>query len=184
MKIDSYFGEIWRDIKGYEGLYQVSNYGRVKSLERIDSLGRLVKEKILKAVKHNKGHLYVHLSKNGVKKRYSVHRLVAIHFIPNPECKTDVHHKDHNPANNNVDNLVWLTHEEHKAEHPEQYETVRKACSKHINQFTKDGLFVRTWFSSMDIERELGYDQGSIIKCCQGKYKSAYGYIWRYADEC
>lgn len=179
--------EIWVDIKDYEGLYQVSNWGRVKSLERYDALGRLVEEKILKEIINSSGHLYVNLCKNGVEKQYYIHRLVAMHFIPNPYNKPEVHHRDHNPENNNVENLVWLTYEEHRAEHPERYETVRKsarkACSKHINQFALDGLFVRAWYSAMDIKRELGYDNSAIIKCCKGKLTQAYGSIWKYADE-
>ena len=176
--------EIWVDIKNYEGLYQVSNYGRVKSLN-YRMTGR---EKILKAKIISTGHLQVDLYKNGVKKPYLVHRLVAIHFIQNPEGKSDVHHIDHNKANNNVDNLVWLTHEEHKAEHPEVYEScgkaARKACSKRINQFTLDGKFVKTWYSAMDIERELGYNQSNIIQCCKGKRNTCCGFIWKYAEDC
>lgn len=185
MKVESYLGEVWKDIEGYEGLYQVSNFGRVKSLERIDSLGRHRREKILKTDINNKGHLSVKLSKNGVRKKYLIHRLVAEEFLPNPEKKPIVHHKDHNKLNNNVDNLVWLTHEEHAAEHPERNEAsskaLRKVCSKHINQFTSDGLFLRAWYSSWDIQRELGYGQGHIIQCCQGKRKQAYDFIWGYA---
>lgn len=191
MKVESYLGEVWKGIEGYEGLYQVSNFGRVKSLERDVYNPRYeikhLKEKILKAGINIDGHLYVNLYKNGVKKPYLIHRLVAEAFIPNPHNNPIAHHKDHNPLNNNVDNLVWLTHEEHANEHPERNEAVgkaaRKARSKHINQFTLDGLFVRAWYSSMDIQRELGYNQGSIIKCCQGKqhHNSAYGYIWGYA---
>ena len=183
--------EIWVDIIGYEGLYQVSNYGRVKSLERYNALGRLVDEKILKGIINRDGYLFVNLSKNGVEKPYTVHRLVSEAFLPNPYNKPIAHHKDHNKLNNNVDNLVWLTHEEHKAEHPEVFEAsrkvgvsgmaARKVCSKHINQFTKDGFFVRAWYSSHDIRRELGYSNSNIIKCCKGKYKTAYGYIWKYA---
>ena len=176
--------EIWVDIKDFEGLYQVSNYGRVKSLERYDALGRLIEEKILKHIKQKSGHLFVYLSKNGVEKRYYIHQLVAMHFIPNPECKTDVHHKDHNPANNNVENLVWLTHEEHKAEHPEVFEASAKARSRHINQYTLDGKFIKKWDSARDIKRELGYSPSNIITCCNGKYRQAYGYIWKYAEDC
>lgn len=179
--------EIWVDIKDYEGLYQVSNWGRVKSLERYDALGRLVEEKILKEIINSSGHLHVILSKNGVEKHYYIHQLVANAFLPNIENKPIVHHIDHNPQNNNVENLIWLTKKEHSAEHPERNEAIgkaaRKACSKHINQFTRDGLFVRAWYSSMDIQRELGYDNSAIIKCCQGKRNTAYGSIWKYADE-
>lgn len=100
--------EIWVDIKGYEGLYQVSNLGRVKSLERIDSLGHKRKEKIFKPQK-NKGYLRVSLWKDGKGKKYSIHRLVAIAFIPNPDNLPEVNHKDENKFNNNVDNLEWCT---------------------------------------------------------------------------
>lgn len=109
MNIDSYLGEIWVDIKGYEGLYQVSNYGRVKSL----NYHMTGKEKLLKTSDNGRGHLRVSLSKNGKVIDYQVHRLVAEAFISNPDNKPEVHHKDHNPLNNNVDNIVWLTHEEH-----------------------------------------------------------------------
>ena len=175
--------EIWKDIIGYEGLYMVSNYGRVKSL----NYHMTGKEKILKAGKSGDGHLIVYLYKNGTKKPYQVHRLVAEAFLPNPENKPIAHHKDHNPLNNNVNNLVWLTQEEHKAEHPEVYEAcgkgARKANSKPINQFTLDGLFLRAWHSAMDIERELWFNHRCIAACCKEKYKQAYGYIWKYADE-
>ena len=196
--IVDYFGEIWKDIIGYEGLYQVSNYGRVKSL----NYHRTGKEKLLKAVKKSDEHLYVDLWKNGIRKHCFVHRLVAEAFIPNPENKSIVHHIDNNPQNNNVDNLVWLTHEEHAAEHPEFFkagnEAIRKAgskatikaYSKPINQFTLDGLFLRVWPSAMEIQRELGCCQRSIHYCCKGrKYHygkwynitQAYGYKWEYA---
>lgn len=177
--------EIWKDIIGYEGLYMVSNYGRVKSLERINNYGRIVKEKILKTRIDSKGHLRVGLSKNGKVIDYSVHRLVAMHFIPNPECKTDVHHIDHNKLNNNVDNLVWVTCKEHKELHPEIFNKLSKVCSKKITQYDLDGNYIRTWSSLSEIQRELGYAPSNISKCCNGKphYKTAYGYIWKYAED-
>ena len=180
MKVKSYIGEIWVDIIGYEGLYMISNYGRVKSL----NYNHTGKEEILKTSIERGEHLFVVLYKNRIRKKYSVHRLVATHFIPNPENKPEVHHRDHNPQNNNVENLVWLTYEEHKAEHPEVFDALKKANSKHINQFTRDGLFVRAWYSAMDIERELGYANTHIIDCCKGKLKTSYGFIWKYAEDC
>ena len=177
--------EIWKDIKGYEGLYQVSNLGRVKSIERDVYNSRYgikhLKEKILKAGNNGTEHLFVNLYKNGVKKPYKVNVLIAEAFIPNPDNKPIVHHIDHKPLNNNVENLVWLTYKEHAAEHHERVEASRKTCSKHINQFTLDGLFIRVWYSSWDIQRELGYNNSHIIQCCKGKRKSANGYIWKYA---
>jgi hypothetical protein len=106
--------EIWKDIEGFEGLYQVSNLGRVKSLERKATFGRswlIVKEKILKN-KGKEGHYHcVNLYNNIVKNyRRDVHRLVAIAFIPNPNNYPLVMHKDDNKHNNSVDNLIWGTH--------------------------------------------------------------------------
>jgi len=103
--------EIWKDIKDYEGIYQVSNLGKVKSLDRIDSGGRFRPEKILKQ-NNNKGYLKVTLCKNKSVKYPNVHRLVALAFIPNPDNKLQVNHKDENKKNNCVDNLDWVTAKE------------------------------------------------------------------------
>ena len=181
--------EIWKDIIGYEGLYQVSNFGRVKSL----NYNKTEREEIMKA--GNNGHLHVVLHKNGKEKTFLIHQLVANAFLPNPDNKPIVHHIDHNPLNNNVDNLVWLTYEEHAAKHPEWGKAAAKVLSKPINQYDLDGNFIKTWYSSYDIQRELGYNHSNITRCCKGGFFSeqrnkwvnvtqAYGYKWEYADEC
>lgn len=103
--------EIWRDIEGYEGLYQVSNLGSVRSLDRIDSIGRHRKAKILKP-SFSRGYPYVNLCKKSKMQFYRIHRLVAIAFLPNPENKEEVNHIDGNTRNNCVDNLEWVTHSE------------------------------------------------------------------------
>lgn len=108
--------EIWKDIKGYEGYYQVSNFGRVKSLARV-VIGKNnrkydIKEKIVKSRIHQNGYLFVHLCKNGKKKHLSIHRLLAQAFIPNLENKPEVNHKDGNKENNRVENLEWATSKE------------------------------------------------------------------------
>ena len=97
--------EIWKDIEGYEGLYQISNYGRVKSL----NYAKQGKEKILKDRISNSGYKRVNLSKSGERKTYYVHRLVAETFIPNPNGYSEVNHKDEDKSNNNIDNLEWCT---------------------------------------------------------------------------
>ena len=116
--------EIWKDIKGYEGLYQVSNLGRVKSLERYDSYNRKVDEKILKT-KENLGYIYVNLHKNGIQKGYKVHRLVAEAFIPNPDNKPCVDHINTIKDDNRVDNLRWVTYEENM-----NNPTTKEKCSE------------------------------------------------------
>lgn len=97
--------EVWRDIKGYEGLYQVSNLGDVKRIKG----ERCYYDRIIKQKKSWSGHMYVMLSKDGIRKNLRVHRLVADSFIPNPNNYPIINHRDENPSNNNVDNLEWCT---------------------------------------------------------------------------
>ncbi len=120
--------EIWRDIKGYEGLYQVSNYGRVKSLDRVievmnilfGSQIRHLKEKYIKPKVNSNNRLQVRLCKDGVKEQKQIHVIVAEAFIPNPNGCDVVHHIDHNPLNNRVENLVWMPKEEHSTMHSKE----------------------------------------------------------------
>lgn len=103
--------EIWRSIKGYEGLYEVSSYGRVRSLDRYDSSNHFRKGKLLKLKKENNGYIRITLCKCGIEKMYMVHRLVANEFIDNPYKLPQINHKDENPTNNRVDNLEWCNQE-------------------------------------------------------------------------
>ena len=107
--------EVWKDIEGYEGLYQVSNFGNIKSLPRIRHNGKgtyIQKEKLLKQTFTSTGYKKVELCKDGKRKGFKVHRLVAIAFIPNPDNKPEVNHIDGNKINNNIDNLEWVTSSE------------------------------------------------------------------------
>ena len=107
--------EEWRDIKGYEGLYQVSNLGRVKSLERYVWNGKAYahkNEKIMSLDKLKNGYLTANLYKNNISKRHYIHRLVAQAFLSKSEKHTEINHKDENKANNCIDNLEWCTHKE------------------------------------------------------------------------
>lgn len=157
--------EEWRDIKGFERLYQVSNLGNVKSL-------KFGKERIVKPRKCGRGYLQVGLWKDGKVKCYKVHRLVANAFLPNPNNLTEVNHKDEDKTNNKVSNLEWMTHRDNK----------RYSSAKAVNQYTLSGEFIRTWECMMEIEYQLGYYQTNISKCCKGKYKYAYGFLWKYAN--
>lgn len=168
--------EIWKDIKGYEGLYQVSNLGRVKSLGNGKSNNSKVK--ILKPCKNKDGYFLITLSKNNKKKSYRINRLVASAFIPNPNNLTQVNHKDEDKTNNRVDNLEWCD-----SKYNTNYGTRNKRISKPIIQFTKNGEFVRKWDSATQVEKELSIKQQNISKCCGEKIKSAYNYKWGYADD-
>ena len=187
--------EIWIDIVGYEQLYQISNLGRVKSL----NYNKTGKEKILKLCKNNSGYLLVNLSKNSETKKYTVHRLVAEAFIDNPNNLPCIDHINCEKSANSVENLRWVTHKENmnnpitklvlknnglKNNKGQKIATICATFknSKPIIQFSKDGEFIRKWNCIMDVERELGIDQGNISKCCNGKLKSAGGYKWSYAN--
>lgn len=178
--------EEWRDIQGYEGLYQVSNYGRVKSLERIkngaNQFGRCimhVKDKILKPFPNTQGRLQVDLKINGVRNTCLVHILVAQAFILNPNGYTNVHHIDEDKTNNNVENLMWMDESEHKAIH------AAKRFSKEVYQYTLDGILVAIWKSTSECHRN-GFNKTSVSYCCRNKYwgsegKNIFkGYKWSY----
>ena len=162
--------EVWRDIEGYEGLYQVSNLGRVKSLW-------YGKERILKLGRNIFGYLTVGLHKNEQQKTCKVHRLVAQAFIPNPNNLPDVNHCDEDKTNNSVQNLEFCD-----AKYNNNYGTRTEKCSKPVQQFTKSGEFVKEWKSLHDIERNLGYSSSNISGSCRGARKSAYNFIWKYKN--
>ena len=167
--------EEWKDIDEYEGLYQVSNLGRVKSL-------KFGKERILKPDTILNGYLRVQLWKNSKGIRYLVHRLVAQAFIDNPDKLPMINHKDENPSNNCVDNLEWCTHK-YNINYGTCIQRMSEKISKTVYQYTMDGEIVAEYPSTMEVERQLGYAQSHISQCCNGKRKTANGFIWRYIKE-
>ena len=171
--------EIWRDVKGYEGLYQVSSDGRVKSLGRKDRFGRVIKERILEpAVTHN-GYLRVGLHVDGKRKMLRVHRLVCEAFHENPDNKSEVNHVNENKTDNRACNLEWSTRTEN-CNHGSRNERVAKALSKPIGQFSLDGKLIKVWQSACEARKQTGFDQGYVGAVARGKFKQAYGYIWKY----
>ena len=180
--------EIWKDIKDYENLYQGSNWGRVKSLDRWvkDTNGslRFYKGRILKPGTNTCGYLQVSLYKNGKEKIFYVHRLVAEAFIPNPNNLPEVNHRDENKQNNSVENLEWCDRlynvrygtgiERQKKKQLNNIKT-----SKTVVQYTLDGKFIREWKSTAECGRN-GYNQRHVSECCKGKIKKHKNFIWKY----
>lgn len=182
--------EVWKDVLGYEGLYQVSNLGRVKSLFREVHYkdGRIghFPEMILRQGTNHKGYKVVYLSKSSSKKTALVHRLVAKAFIPNPNSLPQINHKDEDKVNNTADNLEWCN-----AKYNNNYGGYRERMSKTLTngplakstqQFDLKGKLIKVWPSTIEIQRQLGFFASNIQKCCVGKIKTAYGYKWRYSN--
>ena len=177
--------EIFKDIVGFEGIYQISNFGQVRSLEKIvegkNGCKRLLKEKLLKISKNGIGYLYVCLHKD--KKQYikKIHRLVAETFIPNPENKPDVDHINTIRTDNRVKNLRWCTRKEN-CNNKKTLKNYSKAKSKPIIQLAKNGRFVKRYDSATDCQRQTGFNHSHICSCCKGERKTSNGFKWMYED--
>ena len=170
--------EEWRDIKGFEGKYMVSNLGRVKSL----NYRRTGKEKILKAFANNCGYLRVMLCKDGKSKLYLVHVLVAIAFCENPEGYTDVNHINEVKSDNRAENLEFCSRSYNNT-YNNRAKKVAEKTSKPVFSINKKSGLIMWWKSASEASRQLDISQGSICNCCNGKrYKSVGGYIWFFAD--
>lgn len=184
--------EIWKDIAGFEGVYQVSNKGNVRSLDRYvqcaDSV-RHYKGRLMKQDKKKNGYLQVNLKRQAVNKQFLIHRLVAVAFLPNPDGLATVNHKDENKENNSVDNLEWCS-QSYNNHFGKGYRTrcvnakngAIRSQAKAVLQYSIDGVFIAEYFSAMEAGRANGVRQGGISECCNGKQKTAYGYIWRYKE--
>ena len=189
--IENLENEQWKTISGYEN-YQVSNYGRIKSLKGKE-------ERILKQGTNKGGYQQVLFYKDGKPKMFRVNRLVAMSFIPNPNNLPQVNHIDENKCNNHVDNLEWCT-----AKYNINFGTARERQAKTISgennpktmlgkfgkehpnskqviQLTLNNEVVKIWDSVMDVQRNLGYNNAHICSCCKGKRKTSNGYKWCYA---
>ena len=165
--------EHWKSITGYEGLYEVSDIGRVKSL-------KYGKERILKPRETYCGYLQVSLCKDGQIKQTYVHRLVAEAFIQNQNNLETVNHKDEVKTNNTVSNLEWMSLEDN-INYGTRNKRIAEALSNQVKMFDKStGELLATFPSTNEAEMITGIAQQNISKCCLGKRKYAGGYIWRY----
>lgn len=179
--------EIWKDIRNYEGLYQVSNLGRVKTLDRYikdNRCVRFIKGRLIKPSIGKGGYKYVKLHTNGSYKTYAVHRLVAFAFIPNPNNLPQVNHKDENPSNNNVDNLEWCT-----AEYNVNYGTrtkrhQEKMPKKIVQQCDLNWNVMCEYESLNDAARKNNYCIQNISQCCNNipHHLTYKGYKWRFKN--
>ena len=178
--------EIWKDIPDFEGLYQVSNFGRIKSLERKEFMARnncykVRKERVLKANITTKGYERVRLYKNGKGKNIFVHRLVAIVFIKNPNNHPIINHIDEDPLKNHVSNLEWCNHSynaTYKGAKERQIKNIRKEV-KSTNVETGETKLYR---SAADAERESNgyFKRRSISRVCTGERPIHKGHRWEF----
>ena len=171
--------EIWRPVVGYEGKYEVSNYGHVRSLFKN-------RGKIRKSVINKSGYCVVGLYSDGREVKHFVHRLVATAFIENPHDYPEVNHKDEDKSNNHVENLEWCNHK-YNMDYKKNLHPKFMLCKepkkriREVNQYTKDGQFIRKWSCVMEIEREMGLNADSIWSCCNRGHSSQ-GYRWEFAS--
>ena len=173
----------WRWCPDFEGSYEVSDAGEVRSVNYLHT----GKKKVLKPGVRKNGYLYVNLCKNGVVKKYTIHRLVALAFIPNPLNLPQVNHLNEDKTDNRSENLEWCD-----SKYNSNFGTrIKRIAEKNTNgkksksivQLTKEGDFVRKWPSMREIQRELKFYIGAISQCCTGKYKSSYGFKWLFEED-
>jgi hypothetical protein len=170
--------EIWVPIQGYEGLYEISNMGRVKSL----NYNRQGIEQLLLPTSDKNGYLKVTLYKNKGSRK-SIHRLVAFAFIPNPENKPQVNHIWGKVDDNRASQLEWSTGSENMKH---SFDVLGRIPSsggnKWILQYDLEGNFIKEWESGREIERQLGFDNAAISHACKGDMKFAYGFMWKFKE--
>lgn len=165
--------EIWKDIKGYEGKYQISNLGNIKSFRKQSPY-------LLKPSLSDNGYYQVTLyQENTNRKKFLVHRLVAEHFLPNPNRYPCVNHKDEDKLNNCSDNLEWCTYQYNNAYGTAKLRAI-ETKGKRVNQYSVDGIWIASYLSIGTASKLLNISTTSIKDCCNGKNEFAHGYKWRY----
>lgn len=182
LSLENIEGEEWRDIVGYEGKYMVSNIGRIKSFTH--SFVKILRQPIAR-----EGYCRITLSKKDNQKSCSVHRLVAMAFLPNPLNKPQVNHINSKRDDNRVENLEWCTATEnlqHAVKVGFYYSPMKgrkgrlNRLSIPIYQLDLNGRFIKEWDSMSDVQRELGIFATTIAKVCKGKLRQTKGFKWAY----
>lgn len=161
----------WRTVKEYER-YEVNTKGEIRHKKR---------KHILTPRKNSGGYLYVSFNIEGKRKNFAVHRIVANAFIPNPNGYSKVNHKDYDRTNNNVDNLEWVSSSQNK-KHAYKKEENHLSRAKEVNQYSKEGVFIKTYSSVSEAAREMNCTVGAISNCCLGRSKTSKGYRWSFSE--
>lgn len=172
--------EIWKDIKGFEGTYEISNFGNVRKINKTNAYDKRTRKYFyLKGSTNKDGYRKIKLSKNKKYKVFSIHRLVAQAFIPNPNNYPVINHKDENKLNNCVNNLEWCSiyYNNNYGLHNQK---VAKSNWKKIIQYDLEGNIIRKWNSIKEAGETLNIHRSNISLCLSNKYKTAGGYVWRY----
>ena len=165
--------EEWKPVKNYEGLYEISNYGRVKSINRQGTSGKIIKSDL-----RRDGYLQVHLVKKGKMKNYLVHRLVAEIFIPNYDNLPEVNHINEIKVDCRAENLEWCDRKYNMNYGNRPYKNALK-----VQQLDKEDNVIAIFNSIREAGRINNINQSHITKCCKGQLKTIGGYVWRYANE-
>lgn len=170
--------EKWKSIEGYEGMYKISNLGRCISFKSCKE------GKIIKPIKCLNGYLEYQLNKNGKRKCYMAHRLVALAFIPNPYNKEQVNHKDENISNNNFENLEWVTPKENANYGTRNERSIKNHNYNKVVQLTLNYEYVAKYENAKLASESVGLTNSScIIRCCKKTNKQSKNYLWMYEKD-
>lgn len=178
--------ENWKPVIGYEGIYEISNKGLIRSIDRviqINGTSHRIKGRVLSIYTDNLGYQRITLSKEGKLHTMCIHKLVAEAFIPNPENKPCIDHIDTNPSNNCVDNLRWCTHSENMNNPLTILNSREGHKHKPVLQYDLKDNFITEYISGKEAARQVNIQQASLVRCLQGIQKTAGGYKWRYKND-